>query len=147
MRRPAGFTLVELIVVLAILAILAALAAPSFSRTIASARLRSGASEIRSTLARARSLAVAGGQVRSVVFDLEKGEYGIDNEASLRTLPDPVGWGVLRVTGERKERGGARVLFFPDGSAEEAEVTVTLPDGGRIRVVVDPLTGIVEAGT
>ena len=147
MRRPAGFTLVELIVVLAILAVLAALAAPSFSRTIASARLRSGASEVRSTLVRARSLAVAGGQVRSVVFDLEKGEYGIDNEASLRTLPDPVGWGVLRVTGERKERGGARVLFFPDGSAEEAEVTVTLPDGGRIRVVVDPLTGIVEAGT
>jgi prepilin-type N-terminal cleavage/methylation domain-containing protein len=36
MRRPAGFTLVELIVVLAILAALAALAAPSFSRTIAS---------------------------------------------------------------------------------------------------------------
>ena len=147
MRRPAGFTLVELIVVLAILAVLAALAAPSFSRTIASARLRSGASEVRSTLARARSLAVAGGQVRSVVFDLEKGEYGIDNEASLRSLPDPVGWGVLRVVGERKERGGARVLFFPDGSAEEAEVTVTLPDGGRIRVTVDPLTGIVEAGT
>jgi hypothetical protein len=54
---------------------------------------------------------------------------------------------VLRVVGDRKERGGARVLFFPDGSAEEAEVTVTLPDGGRIRVTVDPLTGIVEAGT
>jgi general secretion pathway protein H len=147
MRRPAGFTLVELIVVLAILAAFAALAAPSFSRTIASARLRSGASEVRATLARARSLAVAGGRIRSVVFDLEKREYGIDNEASRRTLPDSVGWGGLRVIGERKERGGARVLFFPDGSAEEAEVTVTLPDGGRIRVTVDPLTGIVEAET
>ena len=147
MRRPAGFTLVELIVVLAILATLVALAAPSFSRTIASARLRSGASEVRSTLARARSLAVAGGRVRSVVFDLEKGGYGIDNEASPRSLPDPVRWESLRVLGDRKERGGARVRFFPDGSAEEAEVTVALPDGGRIRVTVDPLTGIVEAGT
>ena len=146
MRRHAGFTLVELIVVLAILAILAALAAPSFSRTIASSRLRSGATEVRATLARARALAVAGGRVRSVVFDLDKGEYGIDNEVSLRSLPDPVRWGGLRVVGDRKERGGARVLFFPDGSAEEAEVTVTLPDGGRIRVTVDPLTGIVEAG-
>jgi general secretion pathway protein H len=147
MRRPAGFTLVELIVVLAILAALAALAAPSFSRTIASARLRAGATEVRATLARARSLAVYGGRVRSVVFDLDGGGYGIDNEAALRTLPDPVRWGALRVVGDRKERGGARVLFFPDGSAEEAEVTVVLPDGGRIRVTVDPLTGIVEAGT
>lgn len=147
MRRPAGFSLVELIVVLAILALLAALAAPSFSRTVASARLRSGASEVRATLARARTLAVAGGQVRSVVFDLEKGEFGIDNETTTRSLPDPVRWEGLRVVGERKERGGARVLFFPDGSAEEAEVTVALPDGGRIRVTVDPLTGIAEAGT
>lgn len=147
MRRPPGFTLVELIVVLAILGALAALAVPSFSRTIASARLRAGATEVRATLARARALAVLGGQVRSVVFDLDRGEYGIDNEAVLRRLPDPVRWGALRVVSDRKERGGARVLFFPDGTAEEAEVAVTLEDGGRIRVTVDPLTGIVEAGT
>jgi type II secretion system protein H len=147
MRRPAGFTLVELIVVLAILAAVVALAAPSFSRTIASARLRSGATEVRATLARARALAVADGRIRSVVFDLDNGRYGLDNDAVLRTLPDPVRWEVLRILGERKERGGARVTFFPDGTAEEAEVAVVLPDGGRIRVTVDPLTGIVEAGT
>ena len=146
MRRPAGFTLVELIVVMAILAAIVALAAPSFSRTVASARLRAGATEVRATLARARALAVADGRTRSVVFHLDNGAYGLDNDAALRTLPDPVRWEALRILGERKERGGARVAFFPDGTAEEAEVTVVLPDGGRIRVTVDPLTGIVEAG-
>jgi len=44
--RSEGFTLVELIVVLAILAGLAALVAPSFSRTVASARLRTAASDV-----------------------------------------------------------------------------------------------------
>ena len=53
--RNKGFTFVELIVVLAILAGLAALVAPSFSRTVASARLRTAASDVRSTFARARA--------------------------------------------------------------------------------------------
>jgi prepilin-type N-terminal cleavage/methylation domain-containing protein len=77
--RSEGFTFVELIVVLAILAGLAALVAPSFSRTVASARLRTAASDVRSTFARARALAVASARERSAVFDLSKGEFGIDN--------------------------------------------------------------------
>ena len=83
--RRSGFTLVELIVVLAILAGIAALVAPSFSRTVASARLRTAASDVRSTFARARALAVASARERSAVFDLSRGEFGVDNEAVRRT--------------------------------------------------------------
>jgi len=153
MRRDGGFTFVELIVVLFILSVIAALAAPSFSRTIVSARLRASASEVRSTLARARTLAIAGAAERAVVFDLEKGEYGLDNEATRRGFPESVRLsGVLfggerGERGERVERGDAVVRFFPDGSAEEAEVSVTAGDGGTLRVTVEPLTGIAEAGT
>ena len=146
MRRRGGFTLVEIMVVLFILSLLAALAAPSFSRTIVSARLRASAAEVRATLARARTLAVAGGTERAVVFDLEKGEYGIDNETVRRGFPDPVRMDGLRIVGERKERGDARVRFYPDGSAEEAEVSVSAGEGGTLRVTVEPLTGIAEAG-
>jgi len=146
MRRAAGFTLVELIVVLFILSLLAALAAPSFSRTIVSARLRASAAEVRSTFARARSQAVAGATERAVVFDLEKGVYGLDNEATRTGFPEPVRLSGILLAGERKERGDAVVRFFPDGSAEEAEVYVTSGDGGALRVTVDPLTGIAEAG-
>jgi len=145
MRRP-GFTLVELIVVLAILAGIAALAAPSFSRTLASARLRTAASDVRTTLARGRALAVAAAKERAVAFDLSRGEFGVDNEA-VRRLPDTIRLGAVLPGEERRERGSVRVRFFPDGSGEEAEISVTAEDGGTLRVTVDPLTGLSEAGT
>jgi len=146
MRRNKGFTLVEMIVVLVILAALAALAAPSFSRTIVSARLRASAAEVRATLARARALAVAGGRERSVVFDLEKGVYGLDNDATRSGFPEPIRITGVRLAGEPMERGDAVVRFFPDGTAEEAEVSVASGDGGGLRVTVEPLTGIAQAG-
>jgi general secretion pathway protein H len=144
--RRAGFTLVELIVVLAILAGLAALVAPSFSRTVDSARLRSAASDVRATLARGRALAVAAARERIVAFDLSRGEFGVDNEA-VRVLPETIRLGAVLPGEERREQGSVRVRFFPDGSGEEAEITVTAQDGGTLRVTVDPLTGRSEAGT
>jgi len=146
MRRNKGFTLVELMVVLIILAALAALAAPSFSRTIVSARLRASAAEVRATFARARALAIAGGRERFVVFDLKKGEYGLDNDATRSGFPEPVRLTGVRLAGESMEGGDAVVRFFPDGTAEEAEVSVASGDGGTLRVTVEPFTGIAEAG-
>ena len=141
-----GFTFVELIVVLVILAAVAALVAPSVSRTIVSARLRSAASDVRTSLARGRALAVAGAEERAVAFDLSRGEFGVDNEA-MRLLPDTIRLGVVLPGEDRKEQGDVRVRFFPDGSGDEAEISVTAEDGGTLRVTVDPLTGLSEAGT
>ena len=147
MRPSRGFTLVELAVVLFLLAALAALAVPSFSRTIVSARLRASASDVRSALARARLVAVSGGRVRSVVFDLERGEYGMDNEAVRSRFPEPIRLGGVRLMGEAAEGGEARVRFFADGTADPAEISVESGDGATLRVSVDPLTGLAEAGT
>ena len=145
MRRH-GFTLLELIVVMAILAALAALVAPSFSRTVESARLRTAASDVRATLARGRALAVAAARERDVAFDLSRGEFGVDNEA-VRRVPETIRLGAVLSGEDRRDRGRVRVRFFPDGSGEEAEITVTAEDGGALRVTVDPLTGMSEAGT
>jgi general secretion pathway protein H len=144
--RRSGFTLMELIVVLAILGALAALVTPSFSRTVASARLRSAASDVRTALARGRALAVAAARERAVTFDLSRGEFGVDNEA-VRSLPETIRLGAVLPGEERQERGSVRVRFFPDGSGEEVEIFVTAEDGGTLRVTVDPLTGMSEAGT
>ena len=57
-RKKNGFTLVELLIGLVILSILVAVAAPSFSTAMAQQRLRQASSELRSTVAIARSEAV-----------------------------------------------------------------------------------------
>ncbi|MGE5664377.1 MAG: GspH/FimT family pseudopilin [Deltaproteobacteria bacterium] len=148
-----GFTLLELILVLFLAGLLAALVAPSVSRTLESSRLLGGAAEVRATLSLARTLSASAGRERSVLFDLEKGEYGISGESRRRLLPEGVRFRSLRVGDTLVEPArlpadaGPRVRFFPDGSAEETEVVLTATGGGTRRVVVDPLTGLAEAGT
>lgn len=56
--KPAGFTLVELMVTVAVLAILLAIATPSFTSIINGNRLASGANELVASLQLARSEAV-----------------------------------------------------------------------------------------
>lgn len=151
--RARGFTLLELIVVLFLAGILAALVVPSASRTMESSRLLGGAAEVRAMLSLARTLSASAGKERSVLFDLESGEYGIAGESRRRLLPDGVRFQSIRIgdaLAERERPSGEsapRVRFFPDGSAEEIEVILTARNGGRLRVVVDPLTGLAEAGT
>lgn len=153
MRRSGGFTLVELILVLFLAGLLAALVAPSVSRTLESSRLLGGASEVRATLSLARTLSASAGRERSVLFDLETGEYGIAGESRRRLLPEGIRFDSIRVGDALVERGqpsrepGPRARFFPDGGAEETEVVLTAAGGGKRRIVVDPLTGLAEAGT
>ncbi|MCL1926514.1 MAG: prepilin-type N-terminal cleavage/methylation domain-containing protein [Syntrophorhabdaceae bacterium] len=144
MRGRGGFSLMELLVVLFILSLFAALAAPSFSRTLLSGRMRACAAEVRATLSKARSHAIAEGRTRFVVFNLEEGTFGLDSDAVLRGFPEPIQLGSLIVAGEEVRGTTARVRFFPDGTAEEAEISVASGDGGMLLLRMDPLTGIVE---
>jgi len=145
MRGRHGFSLMELLIVLFLLSLFTALVAPSFSRTILSGRMRACTAEVRSTLAKARSYAVADGRVRFVVFDLEEGKFGLDNDTVLRGFPAPIRLDYLLVGGEEIRGTTARVRFYPDGTADEAEISIASGDGGMLRVITDPLTGIVEA--
>ncbi len=146
-----GFTLLELVLVLLLAGLMVALVVPSVSGTIESSRLGAGAAQLRATFALARTLSASDARERSVVFDLEGMEYGIAGERR-RLLPDGI-WirsiriGDVVVDGERVsgEPGLPRLRFFPDGSSENAEIVLASTGGGRVTVVVDPLTGIAEA--
>jgi type II secretion system protein H len=144
-RTRGGFTLLELIVVLFLAGLVAALVVPSFSGTLDSSRLRSGAAEVRSVLTLARTLAASGSRTRTVAFDIGKGEFAVLGEARTYLLPEGVRIESARVGGAVVEEETFRVLFFPDGSAEATEIVVSSASGGRFRVTVEPLTGIAEA--
>lgn len=65
--RSSGLSLIELLAGLVILSVLVSLAAPSFSRMLAEQRLRQAGSELRISLATARSEAVKRNQAVSLV--------------------------------------------------------------------------------
>lgn len=132
---------------LAILGLGVALVLPSLTGSLESARFRQGAAELRAAMSQARSRAAATGRGRTVRFDLDRRQYGIPSDNVARTLPEGVR--VVAVASRRgtAEEGIAELRFHPDGSADEAEVVLSDAGGARIRLRVDPLTGLVEAGT
>lgn len=142
-----GFSLLEMLLVLAIAGLIAAVVIPSLPGAIESARLRGSAEEVRATFTLARTLAVSEARSRAVAFDLERGEYGIDGDARKGLVPEGIRLSAVRLGDAAAESGVVRVRFYPDGSADEAEVAIASAGGGSRRVVVEPLTGIAREGT
>jgi type II secretion system protein H len=145
--RQRGFSLLELILVLAIAGLLAAVVIPSLPGALESARLKGTAGEVRAVFTLARTLAVSESRSRTVIFDFARGEYGFDAEERKWIMPEGIRLAAVRLGDADKENGVVRVRFYPDGSADETEVALSSSGGGRIRVSVDPLTGIVREGT
>jgi len=138
-----GFTLFELILVLFLAGLIAALVLPSFSGTLSQARFRGGAMELRAVFSLARTLSASQARTRTVVLSLGNGEFAVEGEAR-RFLPEGVTFSSVLVGNEPVERETARIRFFPDGSSDGTEIVLGSPGGGRLGVVVDPLTGIAE---
>lgn len=147
MSRRGGFSLLELILVLAIAGLSVLVVLPSFTVALESAKLRGGTGEVRAVLALARTMAVSEGRTRFVAFDLDRGEYGIEGAGERRVLPEGIRFSSVRFGLAEPARRTPRIRFSPDGCSEEAEVFLSAAGGGALRVAVDPLTGIAEAGS
>lgn len=141
-NRQAGFTLIELIVVMAILALALTLIAgyrPPWSASLAA---RGAASQLATTFRLARSEAIFRDAPVSVVVDVARHRYRVDQGAE-RPLPPTLKVELLTLVSERYATNAGAIRFNPDGSSTGGRVT--LGDGSRtIAVGVDWLNGRVS---
>lgn len=159
MKRPFGFTLIELMVAIAIFAIIAGLAAPSFVEMLRRNRIAVASNELLVALQLARSEAI---KHRRQVIVCARNEHGtacvnnanwaggwlvgsaVDNNNALDVTDavdvirvwDPLG-GALAVAGP-----GAGIVFEPDGRREAAaDALISVSEAGVVRNVTVLPTG------
>jgi prepilin-type N-terminal cleavage/methylation domain-containing protein len=135
MRRRAGFTLIELIVVIAIMGVMLSISVAALGRTFGAETTPAGlvgelASEARLQAARREE------PIRATL--LSDGSYRL---ASVRT-DSVIGEGKLAVEGVQPSPWSA--TFFPLGTSTRATLRIRLDDTWHT-VRLDPVTGCVEA--
>lgn len=140
--RPAGFTLLEMLVVLALIAAASVLAMAAFGDGLRGARLQAAAKEVAAQLRFTRARAIASGVPQEFVIDPGARTWRAPNGRHGR-LPDT---GEVVFTGARDLQptaGEGAVRFFPDGAATGGRVRLAA-NGGGWDVDVAWLTGEVR---
>jgi prepilin-type N-terminal cleavage/methylation domain-containing protein len=151
MRRRAGFTLLELVVVIAILGLLAGLAIPRIAGTVARRRAEAAAVRIMNDIKHARRAAVAASTERKIVFDPTQNSYvledvtsAVNNAALYRVHLDRAPYGAaLRYA----NFDGKLMLTFDGYGTPSADGMVVVGAGAHaFSVIVDAETGEAEYG-
>ena len=173
-RGLRAFSLMELMVVLALIGIMTAMIIPQMKGTYEEALLRSTGRTLVDVFNLASSHAITLGQPHRVHLDPKQGRYSIERVAKpaepgtepARPRDIPGGEGRLdtriaieiRKAGEEPEEKSAflsgeelrdpkraeAITFFPDGTAEEAELSLRDPSGFRLLLRINPITARVR---
>ena len=166
-----GFTLFELLLVLAIFIVVATMAVPFLLRSFGSQALRGGADLVRATFDRARVQAIQTGNVYAFLYRPQTGTYTISplvNAYSLvnssgasagsgsptfRELPQGLTFIGSSVSDDARaqfesdgaavaDQGMTPILFYPDGTSQDAYLYLQNQQGDQIRIYLRGLTGM-----
>ena len=139
-RRPHGFTLIELVVVLTILGLAYALVPPLFSGARATTELKGATRQVAAGLRQARNYAVV--RRTEAVFTLDVETRGFTVSGDTRTYRLPRQLQLKLVTAEREVVNDklASIRFYADGSSNGGRITLG-SDERSFEVDVNWLTG------
>jgi len=160
-QGDAGFTLLEMVLVLTVIVVVASLAVPRLAGSIASARVTKGTERLFAAAREAHARAVLRGLRTRLVLDREARAFWVEEERQpLRepgewsempgreekpyTLAEGVRFGQIRIDGEEITDVALELRFRPDGTADDALVTVENEDGDIGMIEVRGLTGRVR---
>jgi general secretion pathway protein H len=143
--KDQGFTLLELMVVVLVIALVMAVSYPSLSRASASVSLRTAGRDVLNTFRYAREKAVTEQiGVRVTVDEKEQRLILTDDlgeNSRIYPLPRTVKIHRLMLAGSEVANGPMIVRFLPNGSSDNAEVTLRSDAGAYLRILSDPLAG------
>jgi prepilin-type N-terminal cleavage/methylation domain-containing protein len=169
-----GFTLFELLVVLAIFLVVASLATPYLLRTFNAQALKGGADQVRTEFDRARVQAIRTGNVFAFLYQPAGDTYtlsplvnayslvnpsiaaALNDSPTMKQLPQGLLFAGSSVSDDARAQfesesgqfntdGMTPILFYPDGTSQDAYLFIQNKQGERIRIYLRGLTGMSSA--
>ena len=143
MRRRAGYTLIELVLVMAVLAVASMVAAPAVGRAVDGIRVRTEVAGIASFLRSVREQAVTRRQAHEVALDAEQrtllvrrvGRDAISGGETRRQLSPLLH--LKPLTGSFPQP----ITFMPQGNSSGGSFRIEATGPRAYVITVDPLTG------
>lgn len=143
MRKSAGFTLLEIIIVLVLAVVIYALILGVPLRGGKSADLKYAARTLASGLRQAQTTAMATRHDATLTLDLEQKEYQVLGDKEAHKLPDGIDLKLFTAQSEVTSDKRGAIRFYPDGSSTGGRITVSSGER-KFLVDVDWLTGRVS---
>jgi len=138
-RAPAGFTLVEIMVVMVIIALIMGLVATSMSRSVSAAEARAASRELVASLRYTRARAIIDKAEQVFLVDTENRSYQAPGRDKVE-LPEGVDLTITTAESELVSDAVSGIRFFPDGGSTGGHIELTV-NKREYRVNVAWLTG------
>lgn len=144
--RDSGFSLLELMLVTGLIVAATVLLAPSFSNGMRSLEMQGAARDMVTRMRQARSEAVAKQKVFRIVFGEttpeETAGYALTDDYGQPIKSFDLPRGIRPEWEPRPAEETREVSFYPNGRSSGGVITLLGDRGRRLRIEVDPITGL-----